>query len=183
MRSIAAQSEIDVAAIERDDRDSSGEVIRRRLRGRMAGTIGLIFLGTLSLISIGVGLQGATARQSPSLSILDAPAVPTSDSVLPGTPMDGVLTLVIPPGAAADQRLGGRGYTMPDVIQLTVGDTIILRNDDNVPHMILYAFLMPGQTQERTFITPGSEVYSSGCGVHGASFLNFTSIFVSEQGR
>ena len=42
---------------------------------------------------------------------------------------------------------------MPDVIQLTAGDTIILRNDDTAPHMILYAFLMPGETHERTFTT------------------------------
>ena len=42
---------------------------------------------------------------------------------------------------------------MPDVIQLTAGDTIVLRNDDSVPHMILYAFLMPGQTHERTLDT------------------------------
>ena len=89
--------------------------------------------------------------------------------------------MVIPPGAAADQRAGGRGYEMPAVIQLTTGDTIVLRNDDTVPHMILYAFLMPGETHERTFTTPGSEVYSSGCGVHAASFLNFTSIFVSDS--
>ena len=61
------------------------------------------------------------------------------------------------------------GYEMPAVIQLTTGDTIILRNDDTVPHMILYAFLMPGETHERTLTMPGSEVYSSGCGLHGAS--------------
>jgi plastocyanin len=70
---------------------------------------------------------------------------------------------------------------MPSVIQLTAGDTIVLRNDDTAPHMILYALLPPGQTQTRTLTTPGSEVYSSGCGVHAASFMNFTTIFVSEQ--
>ena len=46
--------------------------------------------------------------------------------------------------------------------------------------MILYAMLMPGKTRERTFTSPGSEVYSSGCGVHAASILNFTTIFVGE---
>lgn len=68
---------------------------------------------------------------------------------------------------------------MPSVISLKVGDTITLRNDDDVTHMILYAVLKPGETQQRTFMKPGSEVYSSGCGVHGASILNFTTIFVS----
>jgi hypothetical protein len=112
--------------------------------------------------------------------MLGAPAAPESAPKLPAAPIDGVLTLVIPPGAAADQRAGGRGYQMPDVIQLTAGDTIVLRNDDTAPHMILYAFMMPGDTHERTFTAPGSEVYSSGCGVHASSFLNFTTIFVSE---
>jgi hypothetical protein len=180
MSSLSGQSAMDVAATARDDRGSCGGITGRRLRGHMSGAIRLILLGALSLISIGVGLRGATAGQTPSLSRLGASAVPISAPVLPGTPTDGVLTLVIPLGAAAEQRLGGRGYTMPDVIQLTAGDTIVLRNDDSVPHMILYAFLMPGQTHERTLLTPGSEVYSSGCGVHGASFLNFTTIFVSE---
>jgi hypothetical protein len=69
----------------------------------MSGAIRLILLGALSLISIGVGLRGATAGQTPSLTILGEAAVPTSALVLPGTPTDGVLTLVIPPGAAADQ--------------------------------------------------------------------------------
>ena len=174
---------MDGAPIERDDQNSCDGITRGWLGGRMSGAIRFILLGALSLASIGVGLHGATAGQSASLSILGVTAVPTSAPVLPGTPTDGVLTLVIPPGAAADQRLGGRGYTMPDVIQLTAGDTIVLCNDDSVPHMILYAFLMPGQTHERTLLTPGSEVYSSGCGVHAASFLNFTTIFVSESGR
>jgi hypothetical protein len=70
---------------------------------------------------------------------------------------------------------------MPAVIRLTAGDTIILRNEDTVPHMILNAFLLPGETHERTLTTPGSEVYSSGCGLHCASSLNFTSIFISDS--
>jgi hypothetical protein len=180
MSSNPAQSEMDVAAIDRDDRGSSRRVSQRRLSKGRAGAIRLILLGALSLTSIGVGLQGVTARQTPSLSVLDTPVVSTSAPVLSGVPTDGVLSLVIPLGAAADQKLGGRGYTMPSVIQMKAGDTIILRNDDTAPHMILYAFLLPGQTHERTLVTPGSEVYSSGCGVHGASFLNFTTIFVSE---
>ena len=182
MSSLSGRSAMDVAPIARDDQDSCGGITRRRLRVRMSGAVRCILLGALSLVSIGVGLRVATASQTSSLSIPGA-GVLTSAPVLPGTPTDGVLTLVIPPGAAADQRLGGRGYAMPGVIQLTAGDTIVLRNDDSVPHIILYAFLMPGQTHERTLLTPGSEVYSSGCGVHGASFLNFTTIFVGESGR
>jgi plastocyanin len=127
-----------------------------------------------------VGLRDTADSEAVSRSMLTVPVAPASAALMPTAPTDGVLTMVIPPGAAADQKVGGRGYQMPDVIQLTAGDTIILRNDDTAPHMILYAFLMPGETHERTFTTPGSEVYSSGCGVHAASFLNFTTIFVGE---
>ena len=180
MSALSDQSEMDHASLERHGPGSTDGVSRRWLRRRVPGAIGLILLGALSLISVGVGLQGTAAEPVPSLSIHDAPGVRASAPVLPGTPTDGVLTLVIPSGAAVDQGLGGQGYQMPDVIELNVGDTIVLRNDDTAPHMILYAFLMPGQTHERTLTTPGSEVYSAGCGVHGASFLNFTTIFVSE---
>lgn len=105
-------------------------------------------------------------------------AVPQGLATMPDTPVDGVLTMRIPLGASADQAAGGRGYTMPSVINLDVGDTIVIHNDDDAPHMILYTFLMPGQTDTRTFTAPGSEVYSSGCGLHAAAILNFTTIFV-----
>ena len=142
--------------------------------------MGLVLPGGLILAGVGVGPRGATVGETPLLSMVTAPAAPASVPVMPAAPADGVLTMVIPPGAAADQRVGGRGCQMPDVIQLTAGDTIVLCNDDIAPHMILNAFLMPGETHERTFTTPGSKVYSSGCGVHATSFLNFTTIFVSE---
>lgn len=127
-------------------------------------------------------LAGATVAGRPAeLGFgLVPPPQPYVAPLLPSEPVDGALILAIPPGAAADRQTGGRGYAMPDVIRLHVGDTIVLRNDDDAPHMILYAFLMPAETDERTCTKPGSEVYSSGCGVHAASFLNFTTIFVAE---
>ncbi len=120
-----------------------------------------------------------TAGPRPATIAAVAP-LSTGAAVMPSLPVDGVLTLAVPPGAAADQRLGGRGYVMPSVISLDMGDTVVIRNDDDAPHMILYTFLMPGETDARTFTEVGSEVYSSGCGLHAASFLNFTTIFVSE---
>ena len=180
MSAISAAPEMNAAGNECDGRRSADGATRKRLRGRIPRAIDRILLIAMIVTSAGVALLGATAREAPALSVLGATAAPTSAPALPAAPMDGVLTLVIPPGAAADQRVGGRGYQMPDVIQLTAGDTIVLRNDDTAPHMILYAFLMPGETHERTFTSSGSEVYSSGCGVHAASFLNFTTIFISE---
>ncbi|MFN8593871.1 MAG: hypothetical protein U0031_20615 [Thermomicrobiales bacterium] len=102
-------------------------------------------------------------------------------AVMPAQAVDGVLTMVIPAGAAAEQQQGGPGYEMPSVISLAVGDTIVIRNDDNAPHMILYTFLKPGETDKRTFTAPGSETYSSGCGLHAASYHSFTTIFVTAQ--
>lgn len=136
-----------------------------------------------------VGLVAAVALAGSAVSLTS----PTTEVILPSgnvaaleglatmpdTAVDGVLTLNIPPGAGADQQAGGRGYAMPSVINLEVGDTIVIHNDDDAPHMILYTFLLPGQSDTRTFTSPGSEVYSSGCGLHAASILNFTTIFVS----
>ncbi len=151
-----------------------------KTRGRTVQALGLVLLAVAIVVSVGVRLRDTADSEAVSRLMFTAPVAPASVGVMPTAPTDGVLTMVIPPGAAADQKVGGRGYQMPDVIQLTAGDTIVLRNDDTAPHMILYAFLMPGETHERTFTTLGSEVYSSGCGVHAASFLNFTTIFVGE---
>jgi hypothetical protein len=152
---------------------------RRHRRGwRPWAALTLLVLG-------GLALAGATMRDaaagngSPPLASGSAALVGEVAS-MPATPSDGVLTMAVPPGAAAEQQAGGPGYLMPSVIRLTVGDTIVLRNDDDAPHMILYAFLRPGETQTRTFTAPGSETYSSGCGVHAAAFPVFTTIFVSE---
>src|SRR5918994_5230385 len=126
------------------DNGGAGDRIVRGMRIRcMLGAVGLALLSGLILTGVGVGLRGTVDSEASSRSMLTAPMAPTSVAVMPAAPTDGVLTMVIPPGAAADQRAGGRGYHMPDVIQLTAGDTIVLRNDDSVPHMILYAFLMP----------------------------------------
>jgi len=153
---------------------------RGALHRRVAVAVGLLLLGALVLGAM--RLHGVSERESSPLPGLGAPALPAGIAKMPSAPVDGVLSMVIPPGAAADQQAGGRGYEMPSVISLEVGDRIVIRNDDDAPHMILYTFLKSGETDERIFTAPGSEVYSSGCGLHAASFLNFTSIFVRESG-
>jgi hypothetical protein len=123
--------------------------------------------------------SGTTAAQVPSHAgergmsgMVNVPAAPT----------DGVLTIVIPPGTdAAMKRTGDAGYHLPSVMRLDVGDTIVIRNDDDAPHMILYTFLLPGQTDRRTFTTAGSEAYSSGCSANAAQFPDFTTIFIRDH--
>ena len=136
----------------RDDHGSCDGINRRRLRGRISGAVRYILLGALSLVSIGVGLR-APRRVNRRRSIHAAAAVPTSAWCCQGRRQMECSPWSFHRGPPRTSGLGGRGYTMPDVIQLTAGDTIVLRNDDSVPHMILYAFLMPGQTHERTLDT------------------------------
>jgi hypothetical protein len=142
-----------------------------------AAVLALAFIGVLILAA--AGLRRTLPWVPSSRFTTGATAPVAGGATMPSTPTDGVLTLTIPLGAAADQEAGGRGHEMPPVISLHVGDRIVIRNDDNAPHMILYAWLRPGETSERTFTQPGSEVYSSGCGLHTAAILNFTTIFVS----
>jgi hypothetical protein len=102
--------------------------------------------------------------------------------VVAAAPTDGVLTIVIPPGTdAAMKQSGSASYHMPSVMRLKVGDTIEIRNDDTAPHMILYTFLLPGQTDRRTFTDVGSEAYSSGCAANAAEFPDFTTIFIFDR--
>jgi hypothetical protein len=160
---------------------ASGTVpARRSPRWRIAALVGLFLAGGL-LVAFTL-LRGAAVQEEEPLALpaYGGAAPAAGIAKMPSAPVDGTLTMVIPPGAFADQQAGGRGYEMPSVISLQAGDRIVIRNDDDAPHMILYTFLKPGETDERVFTEPGSEVYSSGCGLHAASILNFTTIFVSE---
>ena len=145
---------------------------RRRLLGSVAGLV--------AAAALAGGVVNLASPATEAILPVEEVVVPQGLATMPDTPVDGVLTMSIPLGAGADQAAGGRGYAMPSVINLNVGDTIVIHNDDVAPHMILYTLLLPGQSDTRTFTAPGSEVYSSGCGLHAAAILNFTTIFVHE---
>ena len=101
--------------------------------------------------------------------------------MVPSAPTDGVLTITIPRGTDSSMKQSGdAGYHLPPVIRLTIGDTVVIRNDDDVPHMILFTFLLPGESVTRVLTTLGSETYSSGCAAHAASFPDFTTIFITK---
>ncbi|MCC7021495.1 MAG: hypothetical protein IT338_01630 [Thermomicrobiales bacterium] len=186
MSAISPSADMRSARDEPAERGAAHQQARGNRLPRIAAVAGLVLIGALLLVGFG-WRSVARPPAVPPAPVVDTSA-PAGVSVgggiakLPSEPVDGVLTMTIPRGAAADQAAGGRGYEMPAVISLKVGDRIVLRNDDDAPHMILYAFLMPGQTDERVFTAPGSEVYSSGCGLHAAAILNFTTIFVSDEG-
>ena len=159
----------------RESRAAAGT--SRGMRRRVAAAI--VAMLAVGLLLAGAALWVARDGETPIPAVGGSEQAASTTAAMPSAPTDGLLELVIPPGAFADQQAGGPGYQMPSVIRLDVGDKILIRNDDDASHMILYAFLKPGETHERIFTEPGSEVYSSGCGVHAASFNNFTSLFVS----
>lgn len=99
--------------------------------------------------------------------------------IIPNTPVNGVLEITIPPGTAESMAAGGRGYELPPVINLHTGDKIIIHNNDGFPHLMMFAFVLPGESTERTFTKVGSETYSAGCTIDPTP-NGFTSLFVSE---
>jgi hypothetical protein len=134
----------------------------------------------LIVIAAAVAVRSTTAQPAASPATTSTgSSIPTVSA--PSAPTDGVLTIVIPPGMDAAIKRGESDYHMPPVMRLRVGDTIVIRNDDSAPHMILYTLVEPGETQRRTLTAPGSEVYSSGCAANAAKFNDFTTIFVAAR--
>jgi hypothetical protein len=156
---------------------------RSRIRGRRRhGVATLIAVVALAASILWVGsargddapIPVAVASHNDHANMMMGPHV-----VAPAYSTDGALTITIPRGTdAAMHSSGDAAYHLPSVIRLTIGDTMVIRNDDVVPHMILYTFLMPGERDTRVFTTIGSEAYSSGCAANAASFHDFTTIFV-----
>lgn len=140
----------------------------------------------IGLLSVSVlwadGVRGDAAMPPTVIAPHEHHAGMTMDRlvVAPAAPTDGVLTIVIPRGTdAAMKASGNAAYHLPSVIRLRVGDTVVIRNEDTAPHMLLYTFLLPGETDRRTFTTVGSEAYTSGCAANAADFSDFTTIFIS----
>ncbi len=142
-----------------------------------------LFLVAPLLLALLIGSLTAALAQDgmpPMSGQGSTPAVATASvAVTFDHETDGIVTIVIPRGMEAQMMQTGNGdYRLPSVIRLHVGDTIILQNNDIAPHAILYAVLMPGQTNRRTLTKIGSEIYSAGCSAAAGS-SDFTSIFVS----
>ncbi|MCC6791311.1 MAG: hypothetical protein IT336_06495 [Thermomicrobiales bacterium] len=140
-------------------------------------------IGLLSASVLWTGEVRGDEAPLPLASALHAGHGDASDRVVaPNVPTDGLLEIVIPRGSDAVMKTSGdAAYHMPAVIKVRVGDTITIRNDDVAPHMVLYAFLMPGETDTRVFTGAGSETYSSGCAANAADFHDFTTIFIAGE--
>jgi len=144
------------------------------------------------LLTIGVVALGLRVAQhaAPAPATFVAPAATAIDAApLAGTPSmtvaasatNGVIEIVIPFGAY-ERIQGGQldFYNLPSVMNLKVGDRIVIRNNDAYPHLIMYAFVPVGGVDERVFTTTGSEVYTAGCTPSAGDYAPFTSIFITE---
>lgn len=151
----------------------AGPPRRRRLKAAaLLFAIGLI--GAAFVLAVPVDTPFASTASSPGVEWNAAGEV-----IIPGIPTNGVLTITIPAGTAEAMALGGRGYVLPPVIQLRKGDKIVIHNNDMFPHIMMFAFVMPGETTERTFDKAVTETYSAGCTIDPTP-NGFSSLFVSE---
>ena len=72
----------------------------------------------------------------------------------------------IPPGTWARRMAGEHVDILPPTIRLTLGlnDVLLLRNDDNVPHIFGPTLIMPGQSFSLPFAA--ASTYSFQCTAH-----------------
>lgn len=136
-------------------------------------TVMILLLGTAGLVYRATSDNAAPSLNSPIQRAADGAVI------IPSIAVNGVLEITIPPGTAESMAAGGRGYELPTRIDLHKGDKIIVHNNDTYPHIMMFAFVLPGQSAERTFTTVGSETYSAGCTIDPTP-NGFTSLFVSE---
>lgn len=116
-------------------------------------------IGTLMAM---VTLVGACA--APMVRPLAVPAAPPAEVVY-----------TIPAGTAAARMRGESVVTVPQQMKLTVGQTVVVRNNDAAMHYFFYAPIAPGQTFKKTFSQAGMFGYS---GFLSCSVADFDSLSV-----
>ena len=78
----------------------------------------------------------------------------------------------IPKGTWAQRMAGNRVEILPDRIDLTLGldDTLLLRNDDEVPQQFGPVVIMPGQSFRLPFEV--ASTYSFACSAHASGQMS-----------
>jgi hypothetical protein len=76
----------------------------------------------------------------------------------------------IPPGTSARRLAGEDLAVLPQTIRLDVNDVLVLRNEDQAPHIFGPTLIMPGQTFRLPFRTAAT--YSFMCTAHANGQLN-----------
>lgn len=75
-----------------------------------------------------------------------------------------VYEYVIPAGSGERIAAGEQLDILPRELGATVGESIVIRNDDDVAHSVGPWFVGPGETLRQQFLTEG--VYEGACSVH-----------------
>ena len=129
----------------------------------------VVALSAAALLTVKELDRGERATPSPT-AIAAASGGAWQNVLVADHATDGVLTIVIPAGAADEMDAGNQSaIQLPPVMRLRVGDKIVIRNEDTRPHLVMYAYVLPGATNERTFDKPELQAYSAGCSVSADS--------------
>jgi len=98
---------------------------------------------------------------------VDRPAAPVGGLVPVHQPgvlfrnADGVVVTV--PKGLAQQR---HPFELPPTIEMSVGQRIEVRNEDEIAHIVFGMVVPPGGARTMTLDEPGIQVYSAGCAAH-----------------
>jgi hypothetical protein len=92
------------------------------------------------------------------------------------------IDVTVPAGTAEASAASIHGFSLPPVIRLKMGQTLSVRNEDSVTHVILGLRVLSGQSAARTLEQSGYEVYSAGCAAH-ATAPEMTTLIVSPAGE
>lgn len=79
--------------------------------------------------------------------------------------------LVIPPGTAERIAAGETPPTIPDDLVFTIGDTLKVINQDDVPHELGVLYIPPGASA--SLLMEDAHKYQLGCSFTPSRFLNF----------
>ncbi|MGI9253986.1 MAG: hypothetical protein ACR2J8_09580 [Thermomicrobiales bacterium] len=88
------------------------------------------------------------------------------------------IVVTVPDGAAREYAVSGHPFSLPPRIMMRTGQSIEVRNDDSLTHVILGMAVPAGSSKSRTLDRPGFEVYSAGCAAH-AKGTELTTLVIS----
>lgn len=159
--------------------DKGQPLIRRPRLSLKAVAVASLGLGGMLILAIAL-LSGPAEL----FSAIAQPETREGSTLVPAVvadhPTNGKIEFTIPQGAAELQFSGGTPYIMPPVIRFRVSDTVVVRNNDVYPHMILNALAPADTTTTIAFDEPGTFAFSSGCTANGGTMNSFTTVIVSS---
>ena len=129
--------------------------LARRTVGLLVLALGVVTL-SLALLFVAAGPDAAPLEEASHQTHAAAPLTMAGDT----------LRIVVPAGTAAQVGDGGHGFALPPTIEMRAGQTIEIRNDDRLTHVVLGEAVPAGTVVRRLVDKPGIEVYADGCAFH-----------------